>query len=159
MRPGDYLATVGRIRQGLIEIGAVAARVERIWKAEHHADDWYIDAVALNLHGFYAGVERLLEVIAESVDRAKPAGADWHVALLSQMAAEIPGVRAAVISADLKAGLDRYRSFRHVVRNVYTFNFDPEQVARLVELLPGTRAAVDEELLKFAWLLEKLAGE
>jgi len=100
----------------------VAVRAEHIWAAGQLAgDDWYADAVALNLHGFYAGIERLLEIVAEAVDEAKPVGGDWHQALLSQMASEIPGVRPPVLSTATRAHLDRYRGFRHVVRNVYTY--------------------------------------
>ena len=55
-----------------------------------------MDAAALNLHGFYAGIERLLEVMADGTDRAKPAEPAWRRELLQQMTAETPGVRPAV---------------------------------------------------------------
>jgi hypothetical protein len=156
----DYLAVAGRVRSGLSDLELVVTRVERIWHAEHPGtDDWYVDATALNLLGFYAGVERLLAIIAEAVDGAKPAGAEWHQALLSQMASEIPGVRPAVVSPELKVGLDRFRGFRHVVRNVYTYNLDAEQVERLVQWLPETAAQVGIELRAFADTLEKLASD
>ena len=74
------------------------------------------------------------------------------------MAAEIPGVRPAVISGHLKAQLDRYRAFRHVVRNVYAFSLDRDQVERLVVVLPDTLSATTDELTRFADLLESLAN-
>ena len=49
-------------------------------------DNYNVETTALNLHGYYAGLERLLEIIADSVDEAKPAGAHWHDDLLRQMA-------------------------------------------------------------------------
>ena len=148
------------MRSGLVELEHVVSRVERIWHAEHPSpDDWHVDATALNLHGFYAGVERLLEIIAEAVDGTIPAGAAWHRALLSQMGSEISEVRPAVLSPDLVALLDRYRGFRHVVRNVYTTRLDALQVERLVELLPETASKVTDELTSFAEVLESLAAD
>jgi len=49
-----------------------------------------LDGVALNLHGFYAGLERLFELIAAIVDGTVPQGANWHQILLEQMATEAP---------------------------------------------------------------------
>lgn len=153
----EYRAAAGRIRAGVTELSDLVARVQHIRNAEHHGDDWYIDALALNLHGFYAGVERLFEVVAEAVDEAKPAGPDWHQALLAQMASEIAGVRPAVVTAELKTKLDTYRGFRHVVRNVYTFNLDADQVIRLVDGLADVAAATNSELLAFADVLDDVA--
>ncbi len=48
---------------------------------------------------------------------------------------------------------------RHVVRNVYAFELDPERVERLVErLLPAFREA-GNELRAFAALVEGMAEE
>ncbi len=44
---------------------------------------------------------------------------------------EINKVRPAVISDSVRLGLDEYRGFRHVVRNVYTYKFDSESVEKL----------------------------
>lgn len=74
------------------------------------------------------------------------------------MTAEIPGVRTAVVSPDLFPALDRYRGFRHVVRNVYAYALDPRLVNVLVEDLPGTSAQVRTELEVFADGLETIAG-
>jgi hypothetical protein len=120
-----YLAVAGRIRYELQELAGVVERTSRIWQKTTEADDdYYVDATALNLHSFYAGLERVFEVIADGVDRVKPVGPNWHQELLHQMASEIPGVRPSVLSSEVRDGLDRYRGFRHVVRNVYTFNLD-----------------------------------
>ena len=82
----------GTDRVDLQELAGVVERTGRIWQqALVSTDDYYVDVTALNLHGFYAGLERLLEIIVDGVDQAKPAGAHWHDDLLRQMAAEIPG--------------------------------------------------------------------
>lgn len=154
-----YLAVAGRIRQELQELTEVVERTTNIWqRASRSADDYYVDATALNLHGFYAGVERIFEIIADRIDRAKPTGAYWHQELLQQMAAEIPRVRPAVLSSETRDKLDRYRGFRHVVRNVYTFNLDAEQVEVLVRQLQPTMDRVSHDLLEFADFLEQVGS-
>jgi hypothetical protein len=154
---GVYRTIAGRIRSELQDLQRVVERTGRIWQqALTSTDDYYVDATALNLHGFYAGLERLLEVIADGVDQAKPAGAHWHDELLRQMTAEIPGVRPPVLSQETRERLDRYRGFRHVVRNVYTYNLDPEQIGVLVKQLAPTMVRAAQELAAFADLLEQM---
>jgi hypothetical protein len=63
----------------------------------------------------------MFEVIATTVDGQVPTGEHWHQLLLEQMASEIRGARPAVISDETCQGLDEYRGFRYIVRNVYTF--------------------------------------
>ena len=157
---GRYLILSGRIHQELQRLDHVVNRVKRIWQLSSQIpDDVYIDAVALNLHGFYAGVERIFEVIANQVDESIPRGERWHIELLQQMAYHVPKVRPAVISTDLRDRLDKYRGFRHVVRNVYTFNLDPQLLQILVEDLPSTFALLEKSLINFADTLEAMGAE
>jgi hypothetical protein len=62
-----------------------------------------------------------------------------------------------VISEGVREALDEYRGFRHIVRNVYTFNFDPMKVQKLVEKIPEVFAQARVELLSFAHFLEQQA--
>ena len=73
------------------------------------------------------------------------------------MTAEMPGVRAAVLSPDLFPTLDRYRGFRHVVRNVYAYVLDPRLVAVLIDDLPEASESVRVQLAVFADELEAIA--
>ena len=157
---GKYLALSGRIRQELEELANVVRRTERIWEqAGRSSDDYYVDATALNLHGFYAGLERIFELIADGVDQAKPDGAHWHQNLLRQMSVEMPGVRPAVITPQSRDQLNKYRGFRHVVRNVYTYNLDAALIDLLVKQLPDVAAKTGQALLDFAALLEQIAAD
>ena len=160
MKEGAYLALAGRIRLEVGEIARVAERATRIWAtAISTSTDYYLDATALNLHSFYAGIEHLLEAIADEVDRTKPAGPTWHQDLLRQMTAEIPTIRPPVIRAETRDRLNRYRGFRHVVRNVYTFNLDADQIGLLMRDLDATWQLVSQDLLAFADTLERMAAE
>jgi hypothetical protein len=155
-----YRIIAGRIRTDLEELARVVERTLSIWQtAQKSTDDYYVDATALNLHGFYAGIERLLEVIADGIDQTKPTGPHWHQEILRQMTAEISGVRPPVLSLETRDKLDRYRGFRHVVRNVYTFNLDAGQVRVLIGQLLSTLEQTRQDLHAFADFLEQLAGE
>ena len=145
-----------RIRDELAELDRVAGRVTEGWgRALRNADDYYLDGVALNLHSFYSGLERIFELIATTIDAAKPKGENWHQVLLRQMSVETSGLRPAVISQSTYHRLDGYRGFRHVVRNVYAYNFETTKLEKLVLDLPETLAQVRSEMLAFAEFLEQ----
>lgn len=145
----------GRIRDELSELAMVVDRAEQGWRrAKTQHDDFYLDGVALNLHGFYSGLEHVFEKIASLVDESIPTGANWHQELLRQMNIEVPGVRPAVISAELRTELEEYRGFRHIVRNVYTYQLNPEKLERLITMLRETLSRTERELLAFAKFLE-----
>jgi hypothetical protein len=155
----DYRSVAARIRQELPELDRVARRACRAWaSATRDAQDLYIDATALNIHGFYAGLERIFTLVAERIDDSLPNGPNWQQDLLRQMTAEIPGIRAAVLSPDLFPTLDRYRGFRHVVRNVYAYVLDPRLVAVLIEDLPKANEQMRAELAAFADSPEAIAA-
>ena len=154
-----YATLAGRIRQSMLDLERVVARAASLMdKARTSGDDDYLDGVALNLHGFYAGVERIFEDIARTLERTVPDGPEWHQDLLLQMSAEVAAVRPAVISQETRRCLEEYRGFRHVVRNVYTFNL---RSARLQELTGGLQdcyRAVARDLEDLSIFLEQLSA-
>jgi len=80
-----------RIQSEVIDLESVIDRIKEGWqRSKKSGDNYYIDSVALNLHGFYSGLERIFESIASSVDSRKPTDKEWHKALLYQMAQEVP---------------------------------------------------------------------
>lgn len=76
----------------------------------------------------------------------------------SQVAEERRQVRPAVISSKTLEALDEYLRFRHVVRNIYAFEFDADRVGRLVRDLDPTFSRVRVELQAFGDFLERLSG-
>lgn len=151
-RQGSLLAA--RINSELAELKLVVERTILAWdKATQQNDDFYLDSVALNLHAFYSGLERIFEKLAATIDGTVPTAANWHQELLTQMQTKIPPVRPAVISPQLKDLLDEYRGFRHVVRNVYTYHLKPDKLKLLVGNLNMTFSLAEEELSRFAEFL------
>jgi hypothetical protein len=145
-----------RIDTELSELKLVVERTLQAWdKAVKQDDDFYLDSVALNLHAFYSGLERIFEKLAAIIDGAVPTAANWHQELLTQMQTEIPSLRPAIISYDLKEALEEYRGFRHVVRNVYTYHLKPEKLKLLVNNLEYTFGMASEELTSFGNFLKK----
>ena len=157
-----YALLAERLHQELTDLERVVARVEKAMTAvRQHPDEpgFYLDSAALNLHDFYAGLERALRRIAAVVDSSVPEGPEWRRGLLRQMSVAVPKVRPRVLSGEVADALDEYLRFRHVVRNVYAFQFDPERLGRLVEGLRPTFKRAEAELLAFADFLGALARE
>lgn len=122
----ERLALAGRIRASLEDVKVTINRAIMLAEKGHRTgDDDYWDGVALNLHGFYTGVEQIFEDIARTIDGGLPSGAEWHISLLRQMTVEMGSLRPAVIEVKTRQCLDEYRGFRHIVRNVYAFNLRP----------------------------------
>ena len=154
-----YAVVAGRIRQELVELEQVVARTERAIAAagQHPEDqDLYLDSAALNLHDFYAGLERIFRQVAATVDQSVPSGHDWHRELLRQMTVSLPQIRPQVLSVEAAKAIDEYLRFRHIVRNIYTFEFDPARIEHLVQRLPASFEQMQTELLAFAEFLEQL---
>lgn len=152
-----YLTIISRIREELSEIKKIADRSQEAWgKAKKLGDDLYIDSAALNIHSFYAGLERIFKLIAEEIDESLPQGKSWHHNLLKQMATEIEKVRPAVISDDTLNGLDEYRGFRHIVRNIYTFQLSEKRIKPLINELPELCEQIEMEIEKFLNFLEEI---
>lgn len=156
----EFEELVERIRGESSDLDRLVQRVLSAWnrsKSTSKEQDVYLESVALNLHGFYSGLERLFELIARRVDQNLPAGDTWHRDLLKQMAQDVRELRPAVISAERISSLDELRRFRHLVRNVYTFNLVPDKIEPLITTLPAMWPQVRAELLAFADFLSDLA--
>lgn len=89
-----------RIRQELDDLRPLLEKVQRgvraaKLKSEDH--DLYLDAVALNIHDFYSGMERILLNGAGAIDGVIPEGSQWHQELLQQMHTSVAGMRCGCL--------------------------------------------------------------
>jgi len=151
-----------RIRGESADIEVSLRKAEKSWDLAKKAgsnEDAYLDSVALNMHAFYSGLERLFELIARHVDGSLPQGVSWHRDLLYQMADDALDVRPAVISEDIARELDQYRRFRHLVRNVYTMSLEAEKISGLVECLAEIWPKLFAELEAFSRFLEEVSND
>jgi len=113
----------------------------------------FVGALALNLHSFYTGAERIFEAIAQQIDQYQPTGSQWHRQLLDQMVVTIPDIRPAVISGETHLLLDELRRFRHVVRSVYAYQLDPERVLDLAKRVFAEFSRFAQEINAFCQTL------
>jgi hypothetical protein len=156
---GLYQNLTDRIRVEVSDLEQVIERAGQAWQLvqkESKEQYAYLDSVALNLHSFYSGLEKLFELIARHVDRSLPSGETWHRDLLQQMTQDLPDIRPAVISQDNAVIVDEFRRFRHLVRNVYTIDLVPEKMEGLMGALPNLWPPLRSELLAFADYLDTL---
>ncbi len=155
----DFIVLANRIRETVSELEQVIARVERgIRAAKRHQDDvdLYIDAIALNLHDFYSGLERVFRQIGSIIDRSTPASEGWHRDLLNQMCLDLPMIRPRVLSEQTCAALEDFLRFRHIVRNVYAFRLDGDRVNQLAQKARALHDQIATELHAFADYLEQV---
>jgi hypothetical protein len=158
----SYIVLAERIRKELDDLARLVARANRaISTAKNNPQDadLFLDSASLNMHDVYSGFERVFKQIAATVDGSVPGSPEWHRELLEQMGLDLPKVRPPVLSKESIRSLDEYLRFRHVVRNVYTFSFDPERIGRLVTELDDVFEQVRQELSVFADFLEKVSGK
>ena len=80
-----YFALIGRIKRISQDLEKVVSRTQSLMdKAQRTGDDGYLDGVALNLHGFYAGVEKIFEDIARTLEKDIPDAPGWHQDLFTE---------------------------------------------------------------------------
>ena len=109
--------------------------------------DWgALAAVSLGIHNVYNGIEDILLGIAKDVDGSVPTGATMHQDILDQMAADVSGIRPALLAERLYVALGELKGFRHLVRHRYGFDLKAEKVIenlhRLQDIFPALLEAV-----------------
>ena len=155
-----YQSLAQRLRTELEDLEQTQTAVQRHWqgfKSSAVDQDAYLNSVAFNLHSLYCSLERMFELIAVELDGGTLGGERWHSELLSQMALDLPEVRPPVLSKAAATGLDEYRKFRHLVRNIYASNLDPGRMETLVASLPSVWNQVRQDISAFVRFLERLA--
>lgn len=149
-----HLVLLGQIQQELIGLNELIQKNEKLLtKLKATQDEDYIGTLALNLHSFYTGVERIFKQIAQTIDGSIPDTPDWHRQLLRQMSAPVPSIRPPILDIKTRTLLDDYCSFRHVVRNIYSFNLRIERVEKLSEDLSICFDFLQKDLQDFMEIL------
>ncbi|WP_244618865.1 hypothetical protein [Rhizobium sp. 18065] len=115
--------------------------------AEVAAGDWgAMSAVSSGIHNVYNGVENILLSLARDVDDDVPTGPSAHQDVLDQMAADVAGMRPALLDLELYEALTELKGFRHLVRHRYGLELKPDKVVENLALLqkafPSFLAAV-----------------
>lgn len=118
-----------------------------------------VRAIGSIIHDFYNGVEKVFRRVAQEIDEEVPKGESWHLDLLQRMAIEVPEVRPALISRELAETLSEYLRFRHLFRNVYSFQIRWDRFAHLARGMKETLQQFRSELKSFVSFLQGLPDE
>lgn len=113
------------------------------------------ESLALKLHNFYTGCERIFQIIADELNGGKPSSYDWHRRLLERMTNQQIN-RPAVIQENTAKKLKEYLGFRHIVRNIYGFELDIKRVENLVNDYFFVWSDFKNDLATFLAWLEQL---
>ena len=113
------------------------------------------ESLALKLHNFYTGCERIFQIIASELNGGLPSSYDWYRRLLIRMA-NPQAERPAVLTPETAKRLEEYLAFRHVVRNIYGFELDPRRLDNLLENYDQTWAGFQQDIQQFLEWLSQL---
>lgn len=112
------------------------------------------DAAALRLQSFYTGIERCFVQIVRVLNGGPPDGADWHRRLLERMGVSTD-TRPALLDASTLQGLAELMRFRHVVRHLYAYELERDQVERLLHRAVALWPCLEQQFACFdGWLRE-----
>lgn len=151
----SYNALIGRIRLELSDIEEQYIQTKsQVEVARETGQVAYWMAVSLGLHGIYTGLEKIFQQIAREVDGDFNQQSErGHKALLEQMASEMMDVRSAVIDKKTFRALDKYLSFRHVVRSNYAYRLEPERIDDNFQTFENCYASLRKQLAEFCRFL------
>jgi hypothetical protein len=88
-------------------------------------------ALGLFLHSFYNGIENIIKFIMRDKYRKLPSSNKWHKELLDLCFVK-DNKQNELFSDQLKSVLDDYLSFRHFIRNTYSFKIKWERMEHLI---------------------------
>lgn len=144
------------IKEEISQLDRVKTEYEALWqrvKLENPTRDEVI-LIGFHLHNFYNGCENIFRLVARFFENDLPP-LTWHAELLKRMMLEIEGIRPQVIDRQLFKKLDEFQKFRHVFRNVYSFELDWEKMKLVAGLFDETYKDFIEAVNRFLEKMEK----
>jgi hypothetical protein len=109
------------------------------------------------LHVLYGLFENLFVQIAEQFGNNIANKAQWHTQLLRRMTLDIKPIRPAVIGQEAYICLNELRSFRHLFRNAYLLQLDPDRLNIILREALKLKSIYETEINTFLDFLEQLA--
>lgn len=156
--PENLRALVAVIRADLSAIDRIERELGKIVPPDATVDS-LVDftprsASAYALHNIYNALENSFEQISRTFENHVVDTTKWHAELLGKMFLEIPDVRPALFSPDLRVALDDLRGFRHIFRHSYDFQLDAEKTLHAIKHWRASSARVVSALGRFSdWAL------
>ena len=111
-------------------------------------------ALGLFLHSFYNGIENIMKFVIKEKYGKLPSGTKWHKELLDLCFIKNTE-QNELFSEELKNVLDDYLSFRHFIRNTYTFKIKWERMENLILGIDKNWINIKSEINNFLKLYKK----
>jgi hypothetical protein len=109
------------------------------------------------LHVLYGLFENIFERIAENFGNHISDKTQWHSQLLKRMTLDVRPIRPPAISQEAYLCLNELRGFRHLFRNAYVLEFDPDRLNIVLREAIKLKSIYEAELTTFLGFLEQLA--
>ncbi len=113
--------------------------------------------ISYYLHVLYGLFENIFEQIAEIFGNHITDKSQWHAQLLRRMTLDVNPVRPPVIGQNTYTHLNELRGFRHLFRNAYLLEFDPDRLNIVLRHANELKSCYQNDLNKFLDFLEQLA--
>lgn len=158
MRYDRIVDVVAGLSSELRSLDRLAADLVDTWETlpvESREKKIHEAALALKLHNFYTGTEKIFEQIADELNGGIVASREWHKRLLRSMTLELPQIRPAVISEKTEQMLSEFLAFRHIVRNIYAFELDSDRLSLLMRRFPVAYTSLKGDLTNFIAFLQQ----
>ena len=111
-------------------------------------------ALGLFLHSFYNGIENIMKFVIKEKYGKLPSSTKWHKELLDLCFIKNTD-QNELFSEELKNVLDDYLSFRHFIRNTYTFKIKWERMENLILGIDKNWINIKSEINNFLKLYKK----
>ncbi len=128
-------------------------------RIQHGATD-SLDYAALGytIHNLYGIIENACLRISKFFENGLPKDA-WHRELLDRMLLDIPNVRPAFFTRPDYELIDELRAFRHLFRNLYNRELDPERLMIIQNRVPRAVSAFGASVDRYFDFLAALKRE
>jgi hypothetical protein len=125
--------TMIKVEFEIAQIDNLLKETSPLLKLSHNKTPDMVETAALGLflHSFYNGIENIIKCIIREKYGKLPSGNKWHKELLDLSFIK-NNDQKALFSDTLKVVLDDYLSFRHFIRNTYSFKITWERMEHLI---------------------------
>ncbi len=109
------------------------------------------------LHNLYNAFENICLNVSKAFENQIDDRGQWHAILLRRMTLDVEGLRPKLLSDEVYQCLDELRRFRHVFRNAYTIELDPQRVAIVIAQAQRLRNSYPPDIKRFKAFLDSLS--
>jgi len=125
--------TIMKVEFEISQIDTLLDETMPLLKLAHNKTPDMVESAALGLflHSFYNGIENMMKFIIKEKYGKLPSSGKWHKELLDLCFIKTDDQKE-LFNEKLKDVLDDYLSFRHFIRNTYSFKIKWERMEHLI---------------------------